>query len=88
MANFQTALDALKNGERVARRVWRHGFIFLADGLDFFTRANLGVVYKTTGGECDGVNDPTFHYDCGPAWERRALCFCPKDRRRGKITVG
>ena len=89
MANFQTAIDALKRGDRVARRGWRNGFLFLACGLDFFTTADLSSVYDKTGGQCSGKgDDATWHYDCGPAWDRRAICFCPKRKDRGTITVG
>lgn len=88
MANFQTALDALKRGERVARKGWRNGFLFLACGLDFYTTADLSGVYGKVGGQCDGKSDPTWHYDCGPAWEREAICFCPNNSKRGEISVG
>lgn len=88
MANFQVALNALKNGEKVARRGWRHGFLFLACGLDFYTTANLEGVFKKVGGQCDGKTDPLWHYDCGPAWDRAAICFCPKNRKYGEVTVG
>lgn len=88
MGNFQTALDALKRGERVARKGWKNGFLFLACGIDFYTTANLGDVYKNVGGENDGVGDTTWHYDCGPAWKRQAICFCPRHEGRGEISVG
>ena len=88
MANFQTALDALKNGQKVARKGWRHGFLFLACGLDFYTTAGLDKVFKKVGGQCDGKTDPVWHYDCGPAWDRQAICFCPRNANHGEITVG
>lgn len=88
MANFQTALDALKRGERVARKGWKNGFLFLACGLDFYTTADLSGVYEKVGGQCDGKSDPTWHYDCGPAWEREAICFCPNNSKRGELSVG
>lgn len=88
MANFQTALDALRRGERVARRGWKSGFLFLACGLDFYTTADLSGVYKKTGGECNGSTEPTWHYDCGPAWKREAICFCPNNPERGELAIG
>lgn len=88
MANFQTALDALKRGEKVARKGWKNGFLFLACGIDFYTTADLGNVYEKIGGQCDGETDALWHYDCGPAWNREAICFCPKNRGRGELSVG
>ena len=88
MANFQTALDALKNGNRVARSCWRNGFLFLACGLDFYTTAKLDCVFKSDAGQCDGKTAPLWHYDCGPAWDREAICFCPRNKNHGKLSVG
>lgn len=49
--NFGEALEMLKSGKKVARRGWngKGMFIFLADNIDFTTKADLSCISRLEG---------------------------------------